>query len=197
MADKDHSERELPLNILLEALLFAAPAPVSLAQLASTLEVTTRRVEIGLEELENYYERRGLRVQRHAGKVQLTTAAEIAPLVERFLGLEVTTHLSRAAVEALAIIAYRQPITRPLVDSIRGVNSDGVIRSLLNKGLLQEAGRADGPGRPILYETTPDFLQHFGLNSLEELPPLPEVEEDTHEIQGEIDSDTIQYNDKF
>lgn len=197
MADKDQSERELPLNILLEALLFAAPAPVSLAQLASTLEVTTRRVEIGLEELENYYERRGLRVQRHAGKVQLTTAAEIAPLVERFLGLEVTTHLSRAAVEALAIIAYRQPITRPLVDSIRGVNSDGVIRSLLNKGLLQEAGRADGPGRPILYETTPDFLQHFGLNSLEELPPLPEVEEDTHEIQGEIDSDTIQYNDKF
>lgn len=197
MADKDHSERDLPLNILLEALLFAAPAPVSLAQLASTLEVTTRRVEIGLEELENYYERRGLRVQRHAGKVQLTTAAEIAPLVERFLGLEVTTHLSRAAVEALAIIAYRQPITRPLVDSIRGVNSDGVIRSLLNKGLLQEAGRADGPGRPILYETTPDFLQHFGLNSLEELPPLPEVEEDTHEIQGEIDSDTIQYNDKF
>jgi len=134
MADKDQSERELPLNILLEALLFAAPAPVSLAQLASTLEVTTRRVEIGLEELENYYERRGLRVQRHAGKVQLTTAAEIAPLVERFLGLEVTTHLSRAAVEALAIIAYRQPITRPLVDSIRGVNSDGVIRSLLNKG---------------------------------------------------------------
>lgn len=197
MADKDHSERDLPLNILLEALLFAAPAPVSLAQLASTLEVTTRRVEIGLEELENYYERRGLRVQRHAGKVQLTTAAEIAPLVERFLGLEVTTHLSRAAVEALAIIAYRQPITRPLVDSIRGVNSDGVIRSLLNKGLLQEAGRADGPGRPILYETTPDFLQHFGLNSLEELPPLPEVEEDTHEIQGEIDSDTIQYNDKL
>lgn len=197
MADKDHSERDLPLNILLEALLFAAPAPVSLAQLASTLEVTTRRVEIGLEELENYYERRGLRVQRHAGKVQLTTAAEIAPLVERFLGLEVTTHLSRAAVEALAIIAYRQPITRPQVDSIRGVNSDGVIRSLLNKGLLQEAGRADGPGRPILYETTPDFLQHFGLNSLEELPPLPEVEEDTHEIQGEIDSDTIQYNDKF
>jgi segregation and condensation protein B len=197
MADKDHSELELPLNVLLEALLFAAPAPVTLAQLASTLEVTTRRVEIGLEELENYYERRGLRVQRHAGKVQLTTTAEIAPLVERFLGLEVTTHLSRAAVEALAIIAYRQPITRPQVDSIRGVNSDGVIRSLLNKGLLQEAGRADGPGRPILYETTPDFLQHFGLNSLEELPPLPEFEEDIHEIQGEIDSDAIQYNDKF
>ena len=197
MADKDQSERELPLNILLEALLFAAPAPVTLAQLASTLEVTTRRVEIGLEELENYYELRGLRVQRHAGKVQLTTAAEIAPLVERFLGLEVTTHLSRAAVEALAIIAYRQPITRPQVDSVRGVNSDGVLRSLLNKGLLQEAGRADGPGRPILYETTPDFLQHFGLNSLEELPPLPEIEEDIHEIQGEIDRDTIQYNDKF
>ncbi len=176
MADSKHSENELSLSVLLEALLFAAPAPVTLAQLASTLEVTTRRVEIGLEELEIYYQQRGLRIQNHAGKVQLTTAAEIAPLVERFLGLEVTSRLSRAAVEALAIIAYHQPATRPQVDAIRGVNSDGVMRSLLNKGLLQEIGRAEGPGRPILYATTPEFLQHFGLNSLKELPPLPEVD---------------------
>ena len=80
-------------------------------------------------------------------------------------------------VEALAIIAYREPVTRPLIDSIRGVNSDGVLKSLLSKGLIQEIGRADSPGRPILYSTTPDFLQHFGLASLAELPPLEPDEE--------------------
>lgn len=194
MADSKHSDNELSLSVLLEALLFAAPAPVTLTQLASTLAVTTRRVEIGLEELEIYYQQRGLRVQNHAGKVQLTTAAEIAPLVERFLGLEVTSRLSRAAVEALAIIAFHQPATRPQVDAIRGVNSDGVMRSLLNKGLLQEIGRAEGPGRPILYATTPEFLQHFGLNSLKELPPLPEVERQTNGNDGDI---IIDDNDKF
>jgi len=92
--------------------------------------------------------------------------------VERFLGLEATSRLSRAALETLAIIAYRQPISRPQVDAIRGVNSDGVIRSLLSKGLIEEVGRAEGPGRPILYGTTAAFLQAFGLTSLDELPPL-------------------------
>ena len=111
--------------------------------------------------------------------MQLTTAPELASIVEHFLGLEATTHLSRAALETLAIIAYQQPVTRPQVDSIRGVNSDGMMKSLLSKGLVQESGRADGPGRPILYSTTPEFLQHFGLSSIIELPPLavqPEVE---------------------
>jgi segregation and condensation protein B len=110
----------------------------------------------------------------------LTTAPEMADLIETFLGLEATTHLSRAALETLAIISYRQPVTRPQVDAIRGVNSDGVMKSLLGKGLLQEVGRTDGPGRPILYGTTPEFLQHFGLSSLSELPPLalPEVTSD-------------------
>ena len=114
MADTNQTEDKLPLSARLEALLFAAPSPVTLAQLASALEVTTRRVEMGLKELETYYQQRGLRVQTHAGRVQLTTAAEIAPLVERFLGLEITSRLSRAAVEALAIVAYRQPATRPV-----------------------------------------------------------------------------------
>jgi segregation and condensation protein B len=94
--------------------------------------------------------------------------------VERFLGLETTSHLSRAALEALAIVAYQQPVTRPQVDAVRGVNSDGVMKSLLTKGLVQEIGRAEGPGRPILYSTTAEFLQHFGISSLNELPPLME-----------------------
>jgi condensin subunit ScpB len=96
----------------------------------------------------------------------------MAELIERFLGLEATSRLSRAALETLAIIAYQQPVTRPYVESIRGVSSDGVMKSLLSKGLIQEVGRAEGPGRPILYGTTADFLRHFGLNSLSELPPL-------------------------
>jgi segregation and condensation protein B len=92
--------------------------------------------------------------------------------IEKFLGLEATSKLSRAALETLAIIAYQQPVTRPEIDAVRGVSSDGVLKSLLSKGMIQEVGRAERPGRPILYTTTSDFLQHFGLNSLEELPPL-------------------------
>jgi segregation and condensation protein B len=114
--------------------------------------------------------------------VQLTTAPETAEAIERFLGLEATSHLSRAALETLAIIAYQQPVTRPQVDSVRGVNSDGVMRSLLSKGLIQEGGRAEGPGRPILYSTTPEFLQHFGLNSLNELPPLEREENGKQDV---------------
>jgi segregation and condensation protein B len=108
----------------------------------------------------------------------LTTAPEVAEAVERFLGLEATSRLSRAALETLAIVAYQQPVTRPYIEGVRGVSSDGVMKSLLGKGLVQEIGRAEGPGRPILYGTAPDFLQHFGLNSLTELPALvlPEPE---------------------
>jgi segregation and condensation protein B len=96
----------------------------------------------------------------------------MAESVERFLGLEATSHLSRAALETLAIVAYQQPVTRPQIESVRGVSSDGVMKSLLGKGLVQEVGRTEGPGRPILYGTTPDFLQNFGINSLMDLPPL-------------------------
>ena len=117
--------------------------------------------------------------------MQLTTAPQLAELIERFLGLESITHLSRAALETLAIIAYQQPVTRPQIDSIRGVNSDSMIKSLLNKGLILEMGRADGPGRPILYATSPEFLQHFGLNSILEMPPLANPE-DVSQDDGEL-----------
>jgi len=167
---------ELSLSSQIEALLFVAVEPVSPGQLATVLETTSTQVNNALDELDASFRTRGLRLQRHGGRVQLTTAPETSEAIERFLGLEATTHLSRAALEALSIIAYQQPVTRPQVDSVRGVNSDGVMRTLLSKGLIQEGGRAEGPGRPILYSTTPDFLQHFGLNSLTELPPLERVE---------------------
>jgi len=169
----ESTQNSLGIGILpaLEALLFAASSPVSPQQLAETLQEPISAVESGLKDLESIHlVGRGLALQRHAGKVQLTTIPEAATLVERFLGLEATAHLSRAALETLAIIAYRQPVTRPAIDAIRGVNSDGVLRSLLSKGLVQEAGRAETPGKPIIYITTPDFLQHFGLRSLAEMP---------------------------
>ena len=173
----DSASIELNLAAALEGLLFIAAEPVTPSQLAAALDLTVSVIEKGLEELESNLSTRGLRLQRHAGRIQMTTAPELADAIERFLGLEATTRLSRAALETLAIIAYQQPVTRPVIDSVRGVNSDGVIKSLLSKGLLQEVGRSEGPGRPILYGTTPQFLQHFGLNSLVELPPLNLPEE--------------------
>ena len=168
------SENPTPLDVpaALEALLFVSADPVAPSQLATALELSVSAVEQGLKQLDGELQTRGLRLQRHGGRVQLTTSPEMAEAVERFLGLEATSRLSRAALETLAIVAYQQPITRPYIESVRGVSSDGVMKSLLGKGLVQEIGRAEGPGRPILYGTAPDFLQHFGLNSLTELPTL-------------------------
>ena len=183
LSSEQNIEIDLPLSMKLEALLFVAGEPVTTAQLAIALDVAPSVIERGLNELDASLSSRGLRLQRHAGRVQLTTAPQLAELIERFLGLEATTHLTRAALETLAIIVYQQPVTRPQIDSIRGVNSDSMMKSLLHKGLILESGRADGPGRPILYSTTPEFLQHFGLNSILEMPSLakPEEEGENHD----------------
>jgi segregation and condensation protein B len=179
----ENSEIEMPLAVKLEALLFVTAEPTTTAQLSAALDVAPSVIERGLNELDASLAARGLRLQRHSGRFQLTTAPQFAELIERFLGLEATTHLSRAALETLAIIAYQQPVTRPQIDAIRGVNSDSMMKSLLSKGLILESGRAEGPGRPILYSTTPEFLQHFGLNSILEMPPLaaPEEGEESHD----------------
>lgn len=169
------------LPTMLEALLFVSPEPVSPSSLASALELPIAVIEVGLAQLDDELKGRGLRLQKHAGRYQLTTAPEMAVQIERFLGLEATSRLSHAALEALSIIAYQQPVTRPSMDAIRGVSSDGVIKSLLAKGLIQEVGRTEGPGRPILYGTTADFLQHFGLSTLDELPPLDPVQNDENQ----------------
>lgn len=164
---------EIELTAVLEGLLFVASEPVSIQQLSEVLEIDAGEIEKGLRELEEIYENRhGLRIQKHNNKFQLTTDPELTETVEKFLGLEATVRLSRAALETLAIIAYRQPITRPGIDAIRGVNSDAVLKSLLAKELVREGGRAETPGRPIIYGTTEAFLQHFGLSSLEMMPPF-------------------------
>ena len=156
----------------IEALLFVASGPATPSQIGEALALSVKEVESALVELQKEYEgKHGIAIQSHGGRYQLTTASENAEDIEKFLGIESTARLSRAGIETMAIIAYKQPITRPGIDAIRGVSSDGVIKSLLYKGLIQEVGRAEGPGRPILFSTTVDFLQHFGLNSLEQLPP--------------------------
>ncbi|HSM58786.1 MAG TPA: SMC-Scp complex subunit ScpB [Candidatus Sulfomarinibacteraceae bacterium] len=167
-----HQSQELTLSARLESILFVSSGPVSLHRLARALDVTPAAVRGLLLTLEEECQQRGLRLQWSGNEVQFTTAPEASEVIERFLGLEFTTRLSQAALEVLSIVAYMQPTTRPDIDDIRGVNSDGALRTLLSKGVIEEVGRMDTPGRPILYGTTPEFLQYFGLSSLDELPPL-------------------------
>jgi len=168
------SDGLLSLAAQIESVLFVADEPVSVGRLAEALEVTSGRIERALADLEAAYVGRGFCLQRIDNRVQFITAPEAAPCVERFLGLEARMHLSQAALETLAIVAYRQPITRPEIEAIRGVSSDGVLRTLLSAGLIERLGRADTVGRPFLHGTTSEFLQHFGLRSLDEMPPLEE-----------------------
>lgn len=168
------SEAELPR--LIESLLFVASSPTSVAQLAQVLRVDEPTVEAALSKLAESFisEHRGLSLQRRGNHVQLSTVPEASPHIERFLGLDLTTKLSQAALETLAMIAYRQPITRVQIEAIRGVNCDGVLRTLLARELVEPVGRLEQAGRPFLYGTTFQFLQYFGLGSLDQLPTLPE-----------------------
>jgi segregation and condensation protein B len=127
-----------------------------------------------LEELDRQLTERGIRLQRHGDLVQLVTAPEAAAAVERFLGLNVTVRLSNAALETLAVVAYRQPVTRAQIEQVRGVSADRAIATLLAHGLIEEVGRQETVGRPALFGTTVEFLEHFGLASLADLPPLPD-----------------------
>lgn len=170
MRDMSSNSTKRNLDTIIEAILFVSPSPISTKQFADLLNEKPKAIEEALKSLTEYYLTRGIRLQVDKGRYQITTAPEYADIVESFLGLEENTTLSQAALEALAIVAYKQPITRPVIDEIRGVNSDGVMRNLLNKGLIQEMGRAEGVGRAILYGTTPDFLQFFGISSINELP---------------------------
>lgn len=171
---------------VLEAVLFASPRPVSAADLLDVLREAAGAddgaahlgdrgeddIESAIADLEQQYgeQRRGFRIERVAGGYQITTSPDCAPWVRVFLDEGRSSRLSRPALETLAIVAYRQPVTRAEVEAIRGVNADGVISVLLERGLIRIAGRSEGPGRPFLYGTTRDFLEHFRLGSLEDLP---------------------------
>lgn len=187
MADAKPNHNSLPpnnLKSLVESLLFVAEGPVAITALARALEVDAAKIEETITELRRDYAGRGIRVQRSKERLQLVSAPDAAAAIEKFLGLEGSGHLSTPALETLAIIAYRQPITRPMLESIRGVNCDGVIHSLLTRGLIQESGRLETVGHPTLYVTTFDFLQNFGLQSVEDLPPLEEAVENALDAAG-------------
>lgn len=162
------------LTMLVESLLFVADEPVTAARLAAALGVELTQVETAIAELSVNLQRRGIRLQQKGDRVQLATMPEAAAAIERFLGLEVSPRLSPAALETLAMIAYRQPMTRTQLEAVRGVNCDGVLRTLLSRGLIEEQGRLEAVGRPILYGTTFEFLQYFGLTQLQQLPALPD-----------------------
>lgn len=155
----------------LEALLFVAERPLSRREIASVAGVERAIVDARLGDLEVSLAGRGIRLVASGDRVELVTAPDAGPLVARYVGAD-ATRLSPASLETLAIVAYRQPLTRSVIERIRGVDSDYSLRTLLHRRLVVELGRADAPGRPFLYGTGFDFLEGFGLTSLDELPPL-------------------------
>ena len=166
----ERTEKRVQIKSLVESLLFVADRPAAVRDLAAAIEADIEAVEGALQSLSTEYQARGIRLQRKGDEVQMVSAPEAGPHIERFLGLEISGKLSVAALETLSIVAYRQPVTRAQVDAIRGVQSDGVLRSLVRRGLIEQVGRAPTVGRPNLYGTTFEFLQQFGLQGLSELP---------------------------
>lgn len=164
---------------IIEAILFAADRPVMLEQLSSLLDISSNMVEQAIMELQEDYEEtnRSFHIIEIANGYQICTRNKYAPWIKKFFTIEVSSRLSSSALEALAIIAYKQPVTRAEIEKIRGVNSDSVIHSLSEKNLIRVAGRKEAPGRPLMYETTQEFLIHFGLRDLSELPPIDEIEQ--------------------
>jgi len=167
------NERSTQVRRALEAVLFLADEPISSSVLAQSVEVSRREAEGALRDLAGELEARdsGLALREVAGGWRLFTHPEAAPYVERFVVSSKHTRLTKAALETLAIVAYKQPVTRHQIAGIRGVNPDGVLRALTDRGLILEVGR-EGPGRAVLYGTTPEFLERLGLPSLADLPSI-------------------------
>jgi segregation and condensation protein B len=162
------------LHRAVEAVILVAVEPVPAGLLAELVEERVDRVEAACEALAEEYrsQGRGFVLVRVAGGYRFQTHPDMAPYVERFANREVSHRLSTAALETLAIVAYRQPVSRAQISNLRGVNVDGVVRLLEQRGYIEAVGRAEGPGQPVLYGTTDLFLERLGLASVEELPPV-------------------------
>ncbi len=165
-----------------EAVLFAAGEPVSIEKLSEIFEITPTEIKLVCEKLEKSLDDRdaGFQLVKTENCVQLCTRTSHARYVTAYLEIKRNTPISKPALEALSVIAYRQPVTKGYVEQVRGVDCSGIINSLVEKGLVEEKGRLDAPGRPILYGTTLTFLKCFGLNSLSE---LPEIDDDQQRIE--------------
>jgi segregation and condensation protein B len=165
------------LRMIVESILFVAEEPVEIELLARICGCFAADISDTIETLAADYQGRGLRIQRTGDAVQMVTAPQASSYVEEFLGVDESHRLSHAALETLAIIAYKQPMSRSTLEAIRAVNCDRALASLKIRGLITEVGRATTAGRPYLYGTTFRFLEYFGLEKPEDLPPLPEMPE--------------------
>ena len=165
------------LKRAIEAILFASGERMELSRLCAVLETDPRDVEKAADELADLYafERRGMRILKLEKGYQMVSSGEMADYVTKALETRKPPKLTSSQLETLTIIAYYQPATKAMVEQIRGVDSAYSVAALMNKKLIEEAGRLNVPGRPIQYKTTPDFLKTFGLTSLEELPPIEKI----------------------
>ncbi|NTU88816.1 MAG: SMC-Scp complex subunit ScpB [Actinobacteria bacterium] len=173
-------DEDINVQGAIEAMLFVSDEPVSAVQFAKILEITPGQVESNLAELSAAYRDRdcGIQLREVAGGWRFYTHPAHHEIIEKYVISWDTRKLSQAALEALAVVAYHQPVTRGVINAIRGVNSEAVVSSLIEKGLVREVGRDEGPGNAILYGTTRTFLEKFGLKSIKDLPPLEEFAPD-------------------
>ncbi len=182
----------------IEAILFANGASVELSRIAQALEISDEQARKQTEALMADYnaQNRGITIIRLKDSYQMVTVKEYAPQIRTVMDLRRNTPLSQAALEVLAVVAYNQPVTKAFVEQVRGVDCSGVIGSLTAKGLVEEKGRLELPGRPLLYGTTEHFLRCFNISSLDELPPLPESEDDkARSDENSADSDNTENNE--
>lgn len=178
------------LKQILEALIFVSDKPLGINQIKEVLgDLPEQDIRQLTEELDREYQQtsRSFAIQEVAGGFRMITRPEFAPWLKALYKSKMKERLTRPSLETLAIIAYKQPVTKPEIEAIRGVNVDGVITTLLERNLIRIAGRKDTIGRPLLYTTTNEFLQHFGLSSISDMPKLPEVQQLT-----EVKNDSIQ-----
>jgi segregation and condensation protein B len=178
------------LKSVLESLMFAWGEPLSINEMSKILEIPVKSLAAVLDEMISEFrdnEDRGLLIQRFGNSYQLTTKRENYEYIQSLLENTVNKSLSTAAMEALSIIAYKQPVTKVEIERIRGVKCSQVVKGLLDKGLIKETGRLDKPGRPVVYSTTDEFLRHFGLTSIDELPAIEDEKDDKEtELQSTV-----------
>ena len=172
---------------ILESLIFAAGEPVGKDRLASVMDKSEKEIEQLAQQLSNEYneQSRGFKLVELAGKYQLCSREEYFSYVKEMLEIKRNAPLTQAAFEVLAVIAYKQPVTKRFIEQVRGVDCSGVVASLYDKGLIEEKGRLELPGRPLIYGTTDTFLRCFSLKSLDDLPPLPQKDEEVEKVENE------------
>ncbi len=179
---------DISLETTLEALLFASGEPLTISKIAEITDASEQEIESAIDLISKRYENGALKIIKLDDSYQITTRSEFAQPIRKMLEIIRNTPLSTAAFEVLAVVAYNQPVTKSFIEQVRGVDCSGVVSSLVEKGLIEEKGRLELPGRPLIYGTTKQFLRCFGVKSLSELPPLPKTDEkEDSESKSEID----------